>query len=496
MLNSSSLQSKKFDGLTTFTTWVYGVGHVMNDLCAACWFNYLLYFLANVQKISSGVAGAVMLSGQLGDGIATPIVGLYSDKFNTRFGRRKPWYMIGTVIVPICFFFIWEDCYPCMVMSGNSRAAMQVFWYCFFAATFNLGWAAIQISHMSLIPSLTPIKEKKTKLITLRTAFTYISNIAVLLIALALFKLISDPEIQFHVLSIIVLCIGLSINILFIFTIKEVELSQIASESYRDLGKMLNESQNTEMNGSNEQENNGSVIEEMNWKDWLKKSQTYWIGGVYMLARLANNVITAMLPFYLTAVLSMGGVSTVDEASKKTPWELALIPLCLYIGSAGMSLMLDRFEPTFTRRGISRKLIFGAGVCFVLLGVVPMVFLTHETRYYMVPVSVVLGLGLSIMLNCAMGFISAFVGEHGTSGAFVWGTMSLFDKFSSGMALFFVTNLGSLDSTGYIRATVAGIPLAAAAIGGVVCLFVKNVREYTNEETERMSIHLEEKASS
>ena len=31
-----------------------------------------------------------------------------------------------------------------------------------------------------------------------------------------------------------------------------------------------------------------------------------------MLARLANNAVTAMLPFYLTTVLSVGGVSDPD----------------------------------------------------------------------------------------------------------------------------------------------------------------------------------------
>ena len=34
----------------------------------------------------------VLLAGQLADGIFTPIVGYFSDKFNTRCGKRMPWY--------------------------------------------------------------------------------------------------------------------------------------------------------------------------------------------------------------------------------------------------------------------------------------------------------------------------------------------------------------------------------------------------------------------
>ena len=51
------LKKAKYDGLTLFSTWLYGLGHVLNDLCAACWFNYLLYFLVAVQNESSSLAG-------------------------------------------------------------------------------------------------------------------------------------------------------------------------------------------------------------------------------------------------------------------------------------------------------------------------------------------------------------------------------------------------------------------------------------------------------
>lgn len=45
------------DGMSRFVMGVYGVGHVLNDLCAAAWFNYLLYFLNDVLRISSAAAG-------------------------------------------------------------------------------------------------------------------------------------------------------------------------------------------------------------------------------------------------------------------------------------------------------------------------------------------------------------------------------------------------------------------------------------------------------
>ena len=93
-----------------------------------------------------------------------------------------------------------------------------------------------------------------------------------------------------------------------------------------------------------------------------------------MMARLANNAVTAMLPFYLTTVLNVGGVDSPSKAADKTPWQLALIPMCLYIGSAGMSMLLKKLGEK-----LNKKLQYFIGVVFVLIGAVPMIFLDSST---------------------------------------------------------------------------------------------------------------------
>jgi Na+/melibiose symporter-like transporter len=53
-------------------------------MTATCWFNYLLFFLTEV--VHTKAAPYAILAGQLADGIATPIVGVLSDKTKTRIG--------------------------------------------------------------------------------------------------------------------------------------------------------------------------------------------------------------------------------------------------------------------------------------------------------------------------------------------------------------------------------------------------------------------------
>lgn len=43
----------------------YGVGHVLNDICASMWFTYLLVFFHLVLQFDNWEAGLILLIGQV-----------------------------------------------------------------------------------------------------------------------------------------------------------------------------------------------------------------------------------------------------------------------------------------------------------------------------------------------------------------------------------------------------------------------------------------------
>ena len=72
----------------------YGAGHILNDMCEAMWFTYLLLFFHNVILLSNFNAGMLVLVGQIVDGIATFLVGVLSDQEHdiwiyAHYGKRK-----------------------------------------------------------------------------------------------------------------------------------------------------------------------------------------------------------------------------------------------------------------------------------------------------------------------------------------------------------------------------------------------------------------------
>lgn len=72
------------------------------------------------------------------------------------FGRRHLWYLIGTILVIVNFFFLFARCVMCDLTGDHQmNSDANLAYYAFAAALFNVGWAAVQVSHMALVPGTT-----------------------------------------------------------------------------------------------------------------------------------------------------------------------------------------------------------------------------------------------------------------------------------------------------------------------------------------------------
>lgn len=73
-------------------------------------------------------------------------------------------YVSGTLCVLFAFPFIFLRCIGC----ETSHQWAQIIYYAGFVVIFQFGWAAVQISHLSLVPELTPTQHERTELIAIR----------------------------------------------------------------------------------------------------------------------------------------------------------------------------------------------------------------------------------------------------------------------------------------------------------------------------------------
>ena len=159
----------KSNRVPLFKRIAYGMGHVLNDMCAAMWFTYLLIFFHKVLGFENVLAGALLAIGQFADGISTVFVGIFADGGDnlwmcSRYGKRKSWHLIGTACVLFSFPFIFLPCVNC----DDSSQHAQMVYYSAFIIIFQFGWAAVQISHLAMIPDLTSCENEYTLLTSIR----------------------------------------------------------------------------------------------------------------------------------------------------------------------------------------------------------------------------------------------------------------------------------------------------------------------------------------
>lgn len=79
------------------------------------------------------------------------------------------WYFSGILLTAFGFTFIFIKCINC---TDKTPDYVQFIYYGAFVIIFQIGWASVQISHLSLIPELTSCENQKTGLIGWRLAMT------------------------------------------------------------------------------------------------------------------------------------------------------------------------------------------------------------------------------------------------------------------------------------------------------------------------------------
>ncbi|HEY4988228.1 MAG TPA: MFS transporter, partial [Opitutaceae bacterium] len=71
-----------------------------------------------VLGVNPAVLGLVLAIPRFWDALTDPVVGIISDNYHTRFGRRKPLIILGAILQAVAFGFIW------MVPRGLSHSSI------------------------------------------------------------------------------------------------------------------------------------------------------------------------------------------------------------------------------------------------------------------------------------------------------------------------------------------------------------------------------------
>lgn len=157
--------------LTNKTKILYGVADLGISLLTSSIQFFLLFYYTDIAGINPGLAGSALLVGKLTwDAINDPVFGYLSDRTRSRWGRRKPYMLLGAIPFGLSIWLLFS-LPPGLVGVKAFLAVLGSFLLADTAQTL------VSVPYYALSAELTYDYDERTSLISIRMIFTVLGYI-------------------------------------------------------------------------------------------------------------------------------------------------------------------------------------------------------------------------------------------------------------------------------------------------------------------------------
>ena len=136
---------------------------------------YAIY-LTDVVGLEPRFASFGALAGIVWDAVNDPIIGLISDRINTRWGRRRPFLLLFAIPFGLSFVILWS------APDWESQTALLVYVTLAFMLSDTLT-TLVSVPFLSLTPELAPDYDDRTTLTSFRSVFQLMGALSMVVAA-------------------------------------------------------------------------------------------------------------------------------------------------------------------------------------------------------------------------------------------------------------------------------------------------------------------------
>ena len=124
---------------------------------------FSLFFLTQIAGMSPALAGTLLLVTKAYDAITDPLMGAISDRTNHKAGRRRPYLLIGSVLLGVSFALFFNT----PELSGGALVAMVLF----LLLLQSTGYTVFAVPYLAMAPDIAKTYDARTRLMSLRVGF-------------------------------------------------------------------------------------------------------------------------------------------------------------------------------------------------------------------------------------------------------------------------------------------------------------------------------------
>lgn len=159
---------------------LYGVGAVANGVRDTSFNAFVLIFYNQVLGLPASLAGLALMLTLLADAVFDPLVGMVSDGWRSRWGRRHPFLVAAALPAALAHFFLWH---PPLALSG-----MSVFWHLLgICILVRFCISLFEVPFSALVAEFTTDYDDRTSMLTYLYVFGWWGGLSLAVLAYAVF---------------------------------------------------------------------------------------------------------------------------------------------------------------------------------------------------------------------------------------------------------------------------------------------------------------------
>ena len=135
----------------------FGIGALGKDLCYAIVSSYLMIYFTDLVGLAPAFVGSLFLVARLWDAVNDPMMGIIVDNTRTKWGKFRPWILIGTVINAVVLIFLFKN------PNNLSQGSIYVY-YSIMYLLWGMTYTIMDIPYWSMLPSLSRTNEERAQM--------------------------------------------------------------------------------------------------------------------------------------------------------------------------------------------------------------------------------------------------------------------------------------------------------------------------------------------
>lgn len=202
----------------------YGSGDLAGNMVYAFLSSFVMLYLTNTVGLNPGIIGTLIMVSKLFDGVSDIFFGTLIDKTKSKLGKARPWMLyayIGCAVTLVANFAI---------PASLGRTAQYAWFFIAYTMLNAVFFTANNIAYASLVTFCTRNSKERVEMGSFRFIFAFSTSLIIQSVTVQFVRALGSGASAWRTVAIIYAVIGLIVNTISVFSIKELPEEELAKD--------------------------------------------------------------------------------------------------------------------------------------------------------------------------------------------------------------------------------------------------------------------------